>query len=338
MKVAIYGAGAMGTVLGAYIAKAGYQVDLINRNIDHIKALNQHGAKITGRTSFIQPVTALTPEQMIIQYDIILLMTKQKHNQAITAFLKDYLTVDGILCTMQNGIPEPTIASILGDDRVAGATMSWGATFHGDGVSELTSAPSRDTLTFSIGKYGNVNQTKFNYIVDLLKTMGDVKVEANFIGARYAKLIINAAFSGLSVITNATFGELAKNKTSRPIVLDIINECIVVAKAANIKIEKLQGHNIETLMSYNNWFKKQFSLFVLPLAMRKHKDIKSGMLRDIKLNRQTEISNINGIISDYGKQYDVSTPLNDMVIQLVKAIENKKIVSKWNNILKFKNT
>ena len=58
MKCAIYGAGAMGTVLGAYIARAGVEIDLINRNENHISALKQDGAKIIGTTEFTQKVNA----------------------------------------------------------------------------------------------------------------------------------------------------------------------------------------------------------------------------------------------------------------------------------------
>ncbi len=336
MKIAIYGAGAMGTVLGAYITKAGYDIDLINRNKAHVKALNESGATITGTISFTQPVRALTPDEMTSSYDIILLMTKQKHNKDIVTFLQDYLAEDGILCTMQNGIPEPGIAKIIGNDRVAGATMSWGATFHGNGHAELTSQPTKDSLTFNIGKYGDVTEQYFNQIITLLKTMGNVTIEDNFIGARYAKLIINAAFSGLSVITGATFGDIAKHRTSRKIALDIINECIDVADAANIIIEPLQGHDIRRLMYYNNWFKHQISLLILPIAMRKHKDIRSGMLRDIRLGRKTEIRYINGIISDYGDQFNEPTPLNDTVIRLVEEIEKGNLTSSFENIYLFK--
>ena len=76
MKVAIYGAGAMGTVLGAYIAKAGVDIDLINRNEKHVVALKEKGAHIIGTVDFTQKVNALLPSEMSEKYDIILLMTK----------------------------------------------------------------------------------------------------------------------------------------------------------------------------------------------------------------------------------------------------------------------
>lgn len=335
MRVAIYGAGAMGTVLGAFITKAGYQVDLINRNQEHIHGLQLHGARIQGTLTMTQQVTALLPEQMTGTYDVILLMTKQRYNKDIVTFLQPYLAQDGVLCTLQNGIPEPLIASLIGEHRTLGATMSWGATFVGNGVVELTTEPSRDTLTFSIGSYHTEYPKHFDYVVSLLQTMGHVTVEPNFIGARWSKLLINAAYSGLSVVTGATFGELNKNRTTRKIALQAIKECIDVAAASDIKIEPLQGKDVVKLMDYNNWFKQQFSLFLLPIAMRKHQNIKSSMLRDLQRGYTTEIDAINGVVCDAGDQVNVDTPINDRIVSIVHEIETHKRASTWDNVTEF---
>lgn len=332
MNVAIYGAGAMGTILGAYITKAGYKIDLINRNKEHIEALKENGAKIIGKINFTQPVNALLPEEMSLKYDIILLMTKQRFNKEIVGSLVPYLSDRGLICTMQNGLPEISVSEVIGKDKTVGCTMSWGATFHGKGICELTSEARRDTLTFNLGKYGNIDDEKFNYIIELLNTMGNVKVEDNFIGARWAKLLVNAAFSGLSLITNANFGEISKNKKSRLLALKAIKESIDVAKASKIIIEPIQGKDVVKLMDYSNNFKKQISLFLLPIAMKKHKLIKSSMLRDIERDLKTEIEAINGVVCEFGDKVNVDTPINDRIVEIVHRIENKELVSEWSNI------
>ena len=63
-RYAIYGAGSLGTVLGAYITKNGGKIDLINRNRAHVNALNEKGAHIGGTVDMTVPVTAITPDQM----------------------------------------------------------------------------------------------------------------------------------------------------------------------------------------------------------------------------------------------------------------------------------
>lgn len=319
MRSAIYGAGAMGTILGAYIAKAGKQIDLINRNKAHIAALKKNGAKVIGKAEFIQPVSALLPEEMTGRYDIIFLMTKQRQNNEIVAFLKDYLAEDGVICTMQNGMPEPAMAEIVGKNRVYGCAMAWGATFLGEGVSELTSEAS--ALTFSLGAYGEDN-SKLAAVKELLECMGEVTVEENLIGARWAKLMINAAFSGLSTVTGWTFGEISKNKETRKVAQGILKECMDVAKKANITIEPIQGHDVVKLLDYNNAVKKAISFFIIPIAMKKHALLISSMLQDLRHGKRCEIDYINGVVCDYGKKYSVPTPLNDKVVEIVHGIED----------------
>ena len=84
ITAAIYGAGSLGTVLGAYITKNGGKIDLINRNKAHVEALNKNGARIIGTVDMTVPVKALTPDQMTEKYDIIFLMTKQRENKKTT--------------------------------------------------------------------------------------------------------------------------------------------------------------------------------------------------------------------------------------------------------------
>lgn len=149
MRVAIYGAGSLGTILGAYISKNGGTIELINRNKAHIEALKTKGAEIVGTVNFNQPVVAYTPEEMSGIYDIIFLMTKQQHNNEVVSMLDKFLATDGVMVTFQNGLPEVQIASIIGEERVLGCTVAWGATLKAPGVCELTSEP--DALSFSLG-------------------------------------------------------------------------------------------------------------------------------------------------------------------------------------------
>ena len=67
MRIAIYGAGSLGTVLGAYLTKNGVPVDLVNHNKAHVEALKTNGARITGTVDMTVPVSALLPEEMSVK-------------------------------------------------------------------------------------------------------------------------------------------------------------------------------------------------------------------------------------------------------------------------------
>ncbi|MBP5242774.1 MAG: 2-dehydropantoate 2-reductase [Clostridia bacterium] len=321
MRAAIYGAGAMGTILGAYIAKAGKQIDLISRNQAHVAALKGQGARIVGTVNFIQPVNALLPSEMTGKYDLVFLQTKQRYNSEIIAFLRNFLAENGVICTLQNGLPEAVISEIIGADNTYGCAVAWGATFHGEGESELTSNPN--ALTFSLGCYGKADE-RLNIIREYLESMGKVAVEENLIGARWTKLSINAAFSGLSALTGLKFGEISKHKTGKRVALEVINESIRVANAAGIVPAKIQGRDVIKLLGYKTPLKKAFALFLLPIAMKNHAKLESGMLHALRRGERCEIDYIDGVVCSFGKKYGVNTPVCDAICALVHEIEDGK--------------
>lgn len=330
MRIAIYGAGSLGTILGAYISKAGAEIELINRNKAHVEALKTKGATIVGTVQFCQPVVAYTPDEMSGQYDIIFLMTKQQHNHEVVNMLKEYLATDGVLVTFQNGLPEVQIASILGEERVLGCTVAWGATLQSPGVCELTSAP--DALSFSLGAISNQRNKHFDKVKELLEKMGTVDVEDNFIGTRWSKLLINAAFSGMSAVLGCTFGEAAQPRASRRIVQALIKECIDVCHAGNIRIEPVQGKDIVKLLNYTNSLKRALSFFIIPIAIRKHAKLKASMLQDLEKGKLTEVDAINGAVSEYGRRVGCPTPMNDRVVEIIHKIERGELTPSFDNL------
>ena len=333
MKLAIYGAGSLGTILGAYISRAGVPVDLINRNKAHVEALQSKGARVVGTVQFTQQVTACTPAEMSGRYDIIFLMTKQQNNAETVQMLKDYLADDGVLVTFQNGLPEMQIAKVLGEERVLGCTVAWGATMQGPGICELTSSP--DALSFSLGAVSQKRSGHFAKVKELLEHMGTVDVEENFIGTRWSKLLINAAFSGMSAVLGCTFGEAAGPKESRRVVQKLIKECIDVCRAGGIRIEPVQGKDIVKLLDYSNPLKRAFSFMIIPIAIRKHAKLKASMLQDIEKGKLTEVDAINGAVSDYGRMVGCPTPANDKVVEIIHRIEKGELKPGFENLSLF---
>lgn len=334
MRTAIYGAGSLGTILGAYITKNGGSVELINRNKAHVEALQKSGATVTGTVGFTQSVTAYTPEEMSGKYDVVFLMTKQQQNAEVVNCIKEFLADDGVIVTLQNGIPELLIAEIVGEERVLGCTVAWGATMKEPGVCELTSAP--DSLTFSLGSLSKNPNPHIEDVKALLEKMGEVEIDSNFIGSRWSKLLINSAFSGMSAVLGCTFGEAAGNKASRRVVQALIKESIDVCAAGNIRIEPVQGKDIVKLLDYKNRLKKAFSFFIIPIAIRKHALLKASMLQDIEKGKKTEVDAINGVVSNFGRKVGVSTPMNDKVVEIIHRIEDGELAPSFDNLQYFK--
>ena len=296
--------------------------------------MKSKGAQVVGTMNFCQPVVAYTPDEMSGEYDILFLMTKQQHNAEVVQMLKNYLAADGVLVTFQNGLPEMQIAEVLGEERVLGCTVAWGATLKEPGVCELTSEP--DALSFSLGAISAKRSKHFDKVKELLELMGTVEVEENFLGTRWSKLLINAAFSGMSAVLGCTFGEAAGPRDSRRIVQALIKECIDVCRVGGIRIEPVQGKDIVKLLDYKNSIKKAFSFFIIPIAIRKHAKLKASMLQDLEKGKLTEVDAINGVVSAFGRKVGVATPMNDTVVDVIHRIEKGELSPAFTNLEFFK--
>lgn len=339
-RIAIYGAGAMGTILGALLIKGGLKnVDLITRNVEHVQGMREKGATIVcaGDGSEITvPVTALLPSEMTGKYDVIFLMTKQRFNGEILQNLLPFMHEDTVVCTTQNGLPEPSVADVIGPDRTYGGATSYGATFIGGGKMALTS--NIEAMSMEIGGFQN-DGAKTPLLAEILSYVGKATDNENFVkktdnlsGARWSKLAINAAFSGLSTVTGLTFGEVAKRKKTRKIALGVLRECMDVAKASSVQLAPMQGHDMEKLLGGKTPIKRFIAYMVLPFAMKKHKKLRSGMLIDLQKGRKCEIDYVNGVVVQEGLRVGVETPLCRQIVEIVHGIENGLYEIDYKNV------
>ena len=329
-RVAVYGAGAMGTVLGAFLSAGGLKnLTLITRNEKHVVGLNK-GARIVceadGDEQSVQ-VQACTPMQMTGKYDVVFLMTKQRENQKILQFLLPYLHEESIVCTTQNGLPEQSVANVVGEKRTFFGIASFGANVLGDGAVALTS--KREAMRLEIAPMIEDNDEKTQLLLNVLSYAGRAVGNTNFatqtqnpLGARWSKLAINSAFSGLSVVTGLTFGEIAKKRKTKKIALGILKETFSVANANGITLNKMQGKDMQKWLGGDGFFKEKLALALLPVAMKKHKKLTSGMLKDVLAGKKCEIDYICGVVVEFGRRVGVETPLCEKVVEIVHGIEN----------------
>ena len=330
MKYAIYGAGSLGTVMGAYLTKNGVDIELVNHNAAHVAALREKGARVTGTVEMTVPVTALTPDEMAGPYDVVFLMTKQLQNPQVAAFLKPLLAKDGVVVTLQNGIPEPGLADVLGEGRVIGCVVEWGATLTEPGICVMTSEP--DSLSFHMGRMPGITDEQFGRVKALLEKMCPVHEEDNLLGARWSKLLINATFSGLGTVIGGTFGDVGEDRRMQGLALSCMKECVDVGRAAGASFAPVQGKDITRLFYYKTPLKRSFAKLLLPIAMKKHRRIEPSMLQDLKKGKKCEIDAINGVVCQTGRRVSVPTPVNDRIVDTVKRIQNGELKAEKKNI------
>lgn len=332
MKVAIYGCGAMGTVLGAFLSKNGQKVTLIDSYEAHIEALNTNGAKIVGCSDFTARVEAITPAQMEGIYDIVFLLIKQTANATALSHLKKFLHEDSVVCTLQNGVPEYSVDESIGGGRTVGGTLLWGATFIAPGISEVTQDVTSGDILFDIGEIDGKITDRIRKVSSILEHMGPVTIVENLMGARWSKLIFNSCMSGLSAVTGAVFSDVFKNPKSSALLSFIANDIINVCEKAGVQLEDVMGMDmrdfgkvdtLETFVHSQNCFRRFYADKLTA---------KASMLQDLEKGKATEVEMINGFVVEQGRKYDVATPYNDMVVKVIKGIENKELPLSMDNL------
>lgn len=305
MRICVYGAGAMGTSLGALLTKSGAGCDLVTRDRAHVEALRTRGAVLSGSSAV--PVSACLPGEMSGRYDLAFLATKQRENDSVCAFLKNFLAEDGAIVSVQNGLPEEGIARILGAGRVYGCALSWGAEKAGAGSVKITSDAG---FHMALGAFGA--GARLNEIAALLERFGEVTV-GDLTELRFAKLATNASFSTLSAISGLTFGEIAKRHKRYSICM--IREVFSVARACGCRRLPLNGHDLFRVFG-------AFAHLTLPAAMRKYKNTRSGMLLDLNAGRRCDVDYVAGAVVRKGREKGVETPMLARAVALVHDIEN----------------
>lgn len=332
MKVAIYGCGAMGTVLGAFLNKNGLEVTLIDSYEDHVKALNEKGAHIVGCADLTVPVKAITPEQMEGKYDLVFLFTKQTANSTALPHLKKFLNDDSVVCTLQNGVPEYSVEEYIGGNRTVGGTVLWGATFMSPGVSEVTQDVTNGDTLFDIGEIDGKITDRIKKVAGVLEHMGPVTIVENLMGARFSKLLLNSCMSGLSAVTGSVFGDVFNNPKSSALLSYIASDIINVCEKANVQLEDVMGMDVkdfgrvdtlENFVRSQNCFRKFYADKLTA---------KASMLQDLEKGKKTEVDMINGFVVEQGKKYGVPTPYNELAVKVIKGIENKELPLSMDNL------
>lgn len=313
----------MGTMLGAGLTQAGLPSDLIDVNRGHVDALNAAGASVVGTVSWKVPVRAYTPDEMRGEYDLVFLLVKQTHNQTAFAEVKPHLHERSVVCTLQNGVPEPAVAEAFGADRTVGGAVTWAATFLAPGVVESTAAPEKWRAV--IGTLDGRIADAARSVREVLSAMCPAELVGNFIGVRWSKLLVNASFSGMSAALGCTFGEVLDNEKAFRCAQHIARECMRVAAAQGIRLAEIwPGVDFKATMDFDTEQERLATRGVYRHLWGAVRSGKASMLQDIENGRKSEIDFINGLLSDTGRRCQIPTPVSDTVVKVVKGIEAGK--------------
>jgi len=316
--IVIWGAGAIGAAIGAALVRSGRDVLLVDANREHVTAMRENGLRIEGPVeNYACKVNAITPNEMIGEWPLILLAVKAHHTEKATKQLLPFLRHDGAVVSCQNGLNEPLIANVVGKDRVIGAFVNFLADYLEPGRILYG---GRGAVV--VGEVTNKKTQRIRELHEMLKVFDpDAVLTDDIFGYLWGK----AAYGTLlktSAIADASIVEYLTDPIYRRVMLAMIKEVLLVAHAEGIDPKPFNGFipkafltndsvkiltSIEALRSYNS------------VSTKTH----SGVWRDlVKRKRQTDVAAQLNPIQKIASDHRIPTPLLDQLIKLVGEVES----------------
>jgi 2-dehydropantoate 2-reductase len=318
MKIALVGAGSLGTIIGAMLSKEGLDVTLVDTNKATIDTLNKNGARVTGGLEISCGVKACSPEGMEGIYDLVIYTVKSTFDEKALPPVLRHLGKKSVFITLQNGIPEEKVASFIGRERVLGGAVGWGAIWQSPGVSELTSPP--DKMTYDIGELDGSLTDRVQKVKSVLDHAGTAIITQNLAGIRWTKLLANASFSGMSTVLGSTYGGILDNEKALTAALFIILETILTSRAAGVKMEPMLGVDPLIILDIVRQDMEK-AKNVMNMVFGTSRSLKASMLQDLEKGLPCEVESINGYLSAISAKVGISTPVNDAVTAGIRAIQ-----------------
>ncbi len=329
MKILVMGAGSLGTIVGALLSKDGLDVLMADANREHVDALNEKGATITGHLNLNVPVRAITPDCLEGFFDLVIYLVKTTYDEVALPQAVKHMKPESILITLQNGVPEEKVASFVGKERTLGGAVGWGATWVGPGISELTSDP--DDMTYDIGELDGKITDRIRNVEEVLNHAGKAIITENLPGIRWTKLLVNVAMSGLSTVLGCPYGDILDDDKAITAAICIMLETILTSKAIGVKMEPMKGVDPVILLDIAKE-NIENAKNVLKMVYGPHRDIRASMLQDIEKGLKSEVEALNGYLQNTANQAGVKTPVNDQVTNLIRDIESGKATYSFENL------
>ena len=317
-RTLIWGAGAIGGTLGAYLARAGREVTLVDTVAAHVEAIAREGLRITGPIdTFTVRVPAFTPETLRGTWDEIILATKAHHTEAAVRALAPHLSANGYVVSAQNGLNELAIADVVGASRTVGAFVNFGADYLEPGVVHYG---GRGAVV--VGEIDGRVTPRATAIRDSWQAF-DTRaiVTPNIWGYLWGKEAYGAMLFA-TALTNESIADALAMPAYRPAYIALAREMLAVAAARSVVPEAFDGFDPLAYSPSAPAGAAEASLDALVAHNRKSAKSHSGIWRDLAIRkRPTEVDAQLGIVVRLAAEAGVPVPLTTRLVALIHDIE-----------------
>jgi len=317
-RILIWGAGAIGGTLGAFWARAGVDVMLVDTVAEHVEACRTTGLAIEGPVEeFTQVIPAATPDAVKGTYGRIVLAVKAHHTDAAMAMLTPHLAPDGFVLSAQNGLNELTIARHVGEERTMGAFVNFGADWHGPGRILFG-----NRAAVVVGEIDGTVRDRTRGMYRLLKLFEpDAVLTDNIWGYLWGKLGYGAMLFA-TALTDDSMSANFDDPTRLPIWLALGREVVATARARGVTSIGFNGYEPEAFAPGAPEAGARASIAALAEFNRHGAKTHSGIWRDLAVRkRQTEVDAQIAIIDTLAREAGIETPTIRRLVELIHDVE-----------------
>jgi 2-dehydropantoate 2-reductase len=317
-RLLIWGAGAIGGTLGAYLARADSNVTMVDTCVEHVDAIVREGLHITGPIDdFSVHVPAFTPQALRGTWDEIILATKAHHTDVAVRALHPHLTSGGCVVSAQNGLNELAIADVVGAERTVGAFVNFGADYLEPGIIHYA---GRGAVV--LGEIDGRITPRVNTIRDAWRQFDTgAIVTGNIWGYLWGKEAYGAMLFA-TALTDQSIADALAMPHYRGLYVALAREVLAVAASRGVQPEPFDGFDPAAYLVTAPAGAAEHSLDALVTHNRRSAKSHSGIWRDLAIRkRPTEVDAQLGIIVTLGAAAGVPTPLTVRLVSLIHEIE-----------------
>jgi 2-dehydropantoate 2-reductase len=317
-RIAILGAGAIGSALGACLSRAGQDVTLIGRAA-HMEAIRQGGLRVDGRLgAFTAQLNAAQSLNFRPDYAFLTVKTQDvlRTLGASLPFLRDVPVV-----TFQNGVrSDDMVATLLRPAQIVSAVVNISATYLEAGAVTIV-YPG----TLLIGHPFAEGDVALEPLKAILDGAAPTTISQNVRGAHWLKLLFNLN-NAFPALTNTGLHELYAGEKIRELSARVIREGLRVVEMADIRLESLPEVSVSIFRLVGMLPLPLAGLLVAVRARRVQGEwpLLGSTLQSLLRGRPTEIEYLNGEIVRLGASLGMATPLNSRLVALVHEAEKTK--------------
>jgi 2-dehydropantoate 2-reductase len=327
--IVIWGAGAIGGVVGAYLIRAGEDVLFVDKDADHVAAMNANGLDIEGPIeTFHVAARAVTPEAVTGIYDRILLCVKAHHTDGATQQLAPHLSADGYVASFQNGLNELVIAEIIGRERTLGTFVNFGADYLSPGVIHFG---GRGAVV--VGELDGATTDRIVALHALMLTFEpNAVLTPDIMGYLWGKLGYGALLFA-TALTNASICDGLGAVDAQPLLTAIATEATAITLKLGIKLRDFNGYDPHAFQPSGSDEARSASYAAMVAHNAKSAKTHSGIWRDLAVRkRKTEVDAQLGPIVTEGQRLGIPTPATVGLIAMIHEIEDGMRPLAWENL------